>query len=155
MDLFKFDPEQIFKDTKAFGNPKSGAESREMLSRPLEQLRDFVNSLVAKLYSKEEVNQIVADAQFKSGSADMFKSQYDADGDGIVDNAAKVNGHTVNKDVPSDAVFKYGPANETSAGLMSAEQYTKLKSVPKFYTGGTFVEPADWNVGDVFFVVGE
>lgn len=155
MDLFKFDPEQIFEDTKVFGNPKSGSESREMLSRPLKQLRDFVNSIVARLYSKEEVNQIVAEAQFKSGSADMFKSQYDADGDGIVDNAAKVNGHTVDSDVPADAVFKYENASETSSGLMSSEQYTKLKSVPKFYTGGTFVEPSDWNVGDVFFVVGE
>ena len=155
MDLFKFDPEQIFEDTKVFGNPKSGSESREMLSRPLKQLRDFVNSIVARLYSKEEVNQIVAEAQFKSGSADMFKSQYDADGDGIVDNAAKVHGHTVDSAVPADAVFKSENASETSSGLMSSEQYTKLKSVPKFYTGGTFVEPSDWNVGDVFFVVGE
>lgn len=155
MDLFKFDPEQIFEDTKVFGNPKSGAESREMLSRPLKQLRDFVNSLVARLYSKEEVNQIVADAQFKSGSADMFKAQYDADGDGIVDNAAKVNGHTVDSDVPADAVFKYENANETSSGLMSSEQYTKLKSVPKFYKGGTFVEPSDWDIDDVYWVIEE
>lgn len=155
MDLFKFDPEQIFKDTKVFGNPKSGAESREMLSRPLEQLRDFINSLVAKLYSKEEVNQIIADAQFKSGSADMFKSEYDADGDGIVDNSKMVNGHTVESDVPADAVFKYGVVSESDDGLMSATDFAKLKSVPKFYTGGEFIEPADWNVGDVFFVVGE
>ncbi|MCH3999354.1 MAG: hypothetical protein LKF15_03050 [Lachnospiraceae bacterium] len=32
-------------------------------------------------------------------------SQFDADGDGVVDNAAKVNGHTVACDVPADAVF--------------------------------------------------
>lgn len=32
-------------------------------------------------------------------------AQFDADGDGIVDNAAKVNGHTVESDVPADAVF--------------------------------------------------
>lgn len=155
MDLFKFDPEEIFKDTKVFGNPKSGAESREMLSRPLEQLREFINSLVAKLYSKEEVNQIIADAQFKSGSADMFKAQYDADGDGIVDNAKMVNGHTVESDVPADAVFKYGHATATSAGLMPSEDYVKLKSVPRFYSGGTFVEPADWEVGDVYWVIEE
>lgn len=35
----------------------------------------------------------------------MQKSVYDADGDGVVDNASKVNGHTVESDVPSDAVF--------------------------------------------------
>ncbi len=155
MDLFKFDPEQIFKDTKVFGNPKSGAESREMLSRPLEQLRDFINSLVAKLYSKEEVNQIIADAQFKSGSADMFKAQYDADGDGIVDNAKMVNGHTVETDVPANANFTYEPASESDPGLMSAEDYVKLQSVPRFYSGGTFVEPADWKVNDVYWVIEE
>lgn len=155
MDLFKFDPEQIFKDTKVFGNPKSGAESREMLSRPLEQLRDFINSLVAKLYSKEEVNQIIADAQFKSGSADMFKAQYDADGDGIVDNAKMVNGHTVEADVPANANFTYEPASESDPGLMSAKDYVKLQSVPRFYSGGTFVEPADWKVNDVYWVIEE
>lgn len=155
MDLFKFDPEQIFEDTKVFGNPKSGTESREMLSRPLKQIRDFVNSLVAKLYSKEEVNQIIADAQFKSGSADMFKAQYDADGDGIVDNAKMVNGHTVEKDVPANANFTYEPASESDPGLMSAEDFVKLQSVPRFYSGGTFVEPADWNVNDVYWVIEE
>lgn len=155
MDLFKFDPEQIFKDTKVFGNPKSGTESREMLSRPLEQLRDFINSLVSKLYSKEEVNQIIADAQFKSGSADMFKAQYDADGDGIVDNAKMVNGHTVETDVPENANFSYEPASESDPGLMSSEDYVKLQSVPRFYSGGTFVEPADWKVNDVYWVIEE
>ena len=155
MDLFKFDPEQIFEDTKVFGNPKSGTESREMLSRPLKQIRDFVNSLVAKLYSKEEVNQIIADAQFKSGSADMFKAQYDADGDGIVDNAKMVNGHRVETDVPANANFTYEPASESDPGLMSAKDYVKLQSVPRFYSGGTFVEPADWKVNDVYWVIEE
>jgi hypothetical protein len=32
-------------------------------------------------------------------------AQFDADGDGVVDNAAKVNGHTVSCDVPENAVF--------------------------------------------------
>jgi hypothetical protein len=32
-------------------------------------------------------------------------SQYDADGDGVVDNAAKVNGHTLESDVPANAIF--------------------------------------------------
>lgn len=39
------------------------------------------------------------------GSGDMLKSVYDTDNDGIVDNAEKVNNHTVEKDVPSNAVF--------------------------------------------------
>lgn len=35
----------------------------------------------------------------------MTRSVYDADGDNIVDNAEKVNSHTVESDVPSGAVF--------------------------------------------------
>lgn len=35
----------------------------------------------------------------------MQKSVYDTNGNGIVDNAEKVNNHTINKDVPSDAKF--------------------------------------------------
>lgn len=37
--------------------------------------------------------------------AKMDKSVYDSNGDGVVDNAKKVNNHTVEKDVPSNAVF--------------------------------------------------
>jgi hypothetical protein len=43
-----------------------------------------------------------------TGSGDMLKSVYDTDNDGKVDsaeNADTVGGHTVGKDVPSDAVF--------------------------------------------------
>jgi hypothetical protein len=45
----------------------------------------------------EAVNQLI-------DNANEF-SQFDADGDRVVDNAAKVNGHTVASDVPADAVF--------------------------------------------------
>lgn len=39
------------------------------------------------------------------GGGDMYKSTYDKNDNGIVDNAEKVNDHTVNSDVPVDAVF--------------------------------------------------
>ena len=39
------------------------------------------------------------------GDGDMNKSVYDTDNDGIVDNAERVNNHTVLSDVPSDAQF--------------------------------------------------
>ena len=39
------------------------------------------------------------------GSGDMLKATYDITNNGIVDNAEKVNGHTVLKDVPVDALF--------------------------------------------------
>lgn len=40
-----------------------------------------------------------------TGTGDMLKAIYDADEDGIVDNALKVDGHSVKSDVPSDAKF--------------------------------------------------
>jgi hypothetical protein len=45
----------------------------------------------------ETVNQLI--------TAEETFSKFDTDGDGVVDNAAKVNGHTVESDVPADAVF--------------------------------------------------
>lgn len=155
MDKFEFEPVEVFENETVFKNPKSAREARSMLSKPLKQLRDFINGLVQNLYTADQVDKKISEAAFKAGSADMFKSEYDKDNDGIVDNAAKVNGHTVEADVPSDAVFKYGNASESEAGLMTPQNVAKLKSVPRFYTGGTFVEPADWEVGDVFWVVGE
>lgn len=47
----------------------------------------------------------ILDGEDGYGSGDMLKSVYDTDNDGIVDNAEKVNNHTVGCDVPSDAVF--------------------------------------------------
>lgn len=41
----------------------------------------------------------------ENAAGDMLKSVYDTNNDGVVDNAEKVNSHTVNKDVPADAQF--------------------------------------------------
>lgn len=46
-----------------------------------------------------------ADGNSGTGSGDMAKSVYDANNNGTVDNAEKVNGHTVLSDVPVDAKF--------------------------------------------------
>lgn len=51
--------------------------------------------------TKKYVDDLAASA----GNGDMLKSVYDTNGDGIVDNAAKVNGHTVLSDVPAGAKF--------------------------------------------------
>lgn len=48
----------------------------------------------------------VDDSVASAGGGDMLKSVYDKDGNGVVDDAQKVNGHTVEKDVPADAVFR-------------------------------------------------
>lgn len=68
----------------------------------------------------------------QSGTGDMLKSVYDTDDDGIVDNAEKVNNHTVEKDVPSNAVFTdttYESKTASSGGtdvslVTTGEKYT-------------------------------
>ena len=47
----------------------------------------------------------IRDGEDGQGSGDMLKSTYDTDNNGIVDNAEKVNNHTVLADVPADASF--------------------------------------------------
>ena len=47
----------------------------------------------------------IRDGEDGSGTGDMLKSTYDTNDNGIVDNAEKVNNHTVESDVPSNAVF--------------------------------------------------
>lgn len=74
----------------------------------------------------------VEDSMAEAGNGDMLKSVYDADNNGIVDNAEKVNGHTVKSDVPENAVFTdttYENANATKAGLMSSGHYTKVEGI--------------------------
>lgn len=61
------------------------------------------------------------------GSGNMLTSIYDIDGNGIVDNAEKVNNHTVESDVPSNAVFTdttytAGKGIKISGGVISNTQ---------------------------------
>lgn len=66
-----------------------------------------------------------------AGTGDMLKSVYDADGDGVVDNAKQVNGHTVSADVPAGAKFTdttYAAATAGADGLMSKADYSKLSA---------------------------
>lgn len=41
---FNFSPNNGFKDSSAYPNPQNETESREQLQRPLDQLKDFINS---------------------------------------------------------------------------------------------------------------
>ena len=70
-------------------------------------------------------------AQTANGA--MQKSVYDVDGDGIVDNAEKVNNHSVDSDVPANAVFTdttYNPVTPGgAAGLMSGADKSKLDGI--------------------------
>lgn len=40
---FAFDPASGFNDTTVYTNPTSGAEARQQLQTPLNQLRDYIN----------------------------------------------------------------------------------------------------------------
>jgi hypothetical protein len=63
---------------------------------------------------------------------DMRKEVYDTNNSGTVDNAERVNGHTVESDVPDGAVFTdttYTEATGEKAGLLSASDKTKLDSL--------------------------
>ena len=48
---------------------------------------------------------IINDGIDGNGAGDMLKSEYDKNNDGIIDNAEKVNGHTVESNVPENAKF--------------------------------------------------
>lgn len=55
-------------------------------------------------YTKDEIDELISGG---GGSTSIFmkKSVYDTNDNGIVDNAERVNGHTVGADVPFDAKF--------------------------------------------------
>ncbi len=66
------------------------------------------------------------------GVGDMLRSIYDTNNNGIVDNAEKVNGHTVESDVPAGAKFTdttYAVATQTTDGLLTADDKTKLDGI--------------------------
>lgn len=52
-------------------------------------------------YTKDEVDNLLSGGQGNF----MKKSVYDTNDSGVVDNAEKVNGKTVESDVPANAVF--------------------------------------------------
>ena len=98
-----------------------------------------------------------------TGSGDMLKSVYDTNDNGVVDNAEKVNGKTVESDVPANAVFtdtvyddtaiQAAVANkvdkETGKGLSTndytAAEQTKLAGIE---TGAEVNVQSDWSETD-------
>ena len=80
-----------------------------------------------------------------SGYGNMFKEVYDVNDNGVVDNAEKVDGHTVLTDVPTGAVFTdttYSDATTSVHGLMSSTDKTKLDGVE---SGAEKNISPDWN----------
>ena len=76
--------------------------------------------------TKKYVDDLAASA----GNGDMLKSVYDTNGDGIVDNAAKVNGLTVLTAVPVGAKFTDTTYSAFKAATASAAGGTGLVPAP-------------------------
>ena len=76
--------------------------------------------------TKKYVDDLAASA----GNGDMLKSVYDTNGDGIVDNAAKVNGLTVLTAVPVGAKFTDTTYSAFKAATASAAGETGLVPAP-------------------------
>ena len=47
MDKFKFTPENGFRDSSSYPNPSNATETREQLQRPLDQIKEYINKMVA------------------------------------------------------------------------------------------------------------
>ena len=77
----------------------------------IEQIEQQLQSKQDKLISSENIktlngNSILGHGDLSlAGAGDMEKRIYDTNDNGIVDNAEKVNNHTVECDVPANAVF--------------------------------------------------
>lgn len=102
--------------------------------------------LTDTVYDDTDIKQSITDEVTRAKKAEQANSDaiatkmttktYDADGDGMVDNAAKVNGHSVESDVPADAVFtdtvyddsavKKSISDETDRAKKAEEANTKL-----------------------------
>lgn len=78
------------------------------------------------------------------GGGDMYKSTYDQNDNGIVDNAEKVNNHTVQSDVPADAVFT--DTTYTAGTNVSISAQNVISATDTTYTAGTGIEITAGNV---------
>lgn len=58
MNKFDFNPSNGLKDGTAYPNPSSESETREQLQRPLDQIKNFINSFLTVLSSSKGVEEI-------------------------------------------------------------------------------------------------
>jgi hypothetical protein len=77
----------------------------------------------------------ILDGQDGQGTGDMLKSTYDTNDNGIVDNAEKVNNHTVEKDVPSNAVFTDTIYDDTEIQEDITDLDTRTDTIEEIVTG--------------------
>ena len=92
------------------------------------------SSMQTKQYVDAAISSIdlsgYASKVYVNGKIDDTVAIYDSNGNGIVDNAEKVNNHTVDKDVPSDAKFTDTLYDDTEVrGLISGLDASKVDKV--------------------------
>ncbi|WP_294465513.1 hypothetical protein [uncultured Anaerofustis sp.] len=99
--------------------------------------------------TKGELQNYIDEKMQTAGTGDMLSSDFDKDGDGVIDlaahadDASTVNGKTVKTSVPENALFTdttYDEAAPDKAGLMSAGDKVKLNGIAN---GATRVEVVD------------
>ena len=77
----------------------------------------------------------ITDGKDGEGAGDMLKSVYDTNDSGVVDNAEKVNSHTVGIDVPEDAKFTDTIASYSESSILAAnwngDKYSFEDNYPK------------------------
>lgn len=110
----------------------------EEVNKLIEEATNKIDSFTAediKFEDGETFQEKYDNGEFAGGGSTidenkfMKKEIYDIDDDGIVDNSLKVNNHTVESDVPANAIFTdttYDIATKTKDGLMSASDKQKL-----------------------------
>lgn len=129
---------------------------KQKVDRLVEGTRGYSNYELAVMNGfegteQEYLNSLKGEKGDTGDPGDMQKSVYDADNDGIVDNAKKVNNHSVNSDVPANAKFTdttYSNVSATNNGLMSKEDKVKIDNLlieHKYFMKVTAAIAKRWN----------
>lgn len=85
-------------------------------------------SAQAKQYIDTAISQIDLSGYYTKREVDDIVETYDSDGNGIVDNAEKVNNHTVDIDVPANAIFTDTVYDDTEVRNLIGTKQNKLTS---------------------------
>ena len=85
-------------------NNLSGTNTGDETTETIKTKLGIVSETTDGYLTKTQYNNLINNSGSNTGTS-MEKSIYDTNNNGIVDNAEKVNNHTVEKDVPSNAVF--------------------------------------------------
>lgn len=85
------------------GNPGSPGQPGVSPSVTINKVGKVTTLIITDALGPHEAT--ILDGNDGSGDGDMKKSVYDTNNDGSVDNAKKVNNHTVESDVPANAKF--------------------------------------------------